>query len=54
MFYFPETYGANGELNSLKNRDADATNPNIYHSIGKLDHVYDEIKQKDVKDIGKY
>lgn len=39
------------DFNSLKNRDADATNPNIYHSIEKLDHVYDEIKQKDVKDI---
>lgn len=36
------------ELKSLKNRDADATNPNIYHSIDKLDHVYAEIKQKDV------
>lgn len=36
----------------LKNRDADATNPNIYHSIEKLDHVYDEIKQKDYKEIG--
>lgn len=33
----------------LKNRDADATNPNIYHSV---DHVYDEIKQKDIKDMG--
>lgn len=32
----------------MKNKDADATNPNIYHSIDKLDHVYDEIKQKDV------
>lgn len=41
------------ELRSLKNKDADATNPNIYHSLEKLDHVYDEIKQKDVKDIGK-
>jgi hypothetical protein len=39
------------ELQSLKNREADATNPNIYHSIDKIDHVYDEIKQKDVKDI---
>lgn len=37
----------------LKNKDADATNPNIYHSIDKLDHVYAEIKQKDTKDIGK-
>lgn len=46
-------YGLNGDLNSLKNRDADATNPNIYHSLEKLDHVYDEIKQKD-KDIGEY
>lgn len=34
----------NDELSRLKNKDADATNPNIYHSI---DHVYDEIKQKD-------
>lgn len=36
------------ELKNLKNRDADATNPNIYHSIDKLDHVYAEIKQKDL------
>lgn len=36
------------ELSRLKNKDADATNPNIYHSIDKLDHVYDEIKQKDI------
>lgn len=35
------------ELRSLKNREADATNPNIYHSIDKFDHVYDEIKQKE-------
>lgn len=41
------------ELQSLKNREADATNPNIYHSIEKIDHVYDEIDQKKVKDIGK-
>lgn len=35
---------------SLKNREADMTNPNIYHSIDeKIDHVYDEIKQNDVK-----
>lgn len=46
-------YGLNGDLNSLKNKDADATNPNIYHSLEKLDHVYDEIKQKD-KDVGEY
>ncbi|VEN52896.1 unnamed protein product, partial [Callosobruchus maculatus] len=39
------------ELKSLKNRDADATNPNIYHSIEKLDHLYDEIKQNDMKDL---
>ena len=44
----------NSELQALKNKDADSTNPNIYHSIEKLDHVYDEIKQKDVKDLGKY
>lgn len=38
----------------MKNRDADLTNPNIYHSIDdKVDHVYDEIKQKDVKEPGK-
>lgn len=46
-------YGLNNDLNSLKNKDADATNPNIYHSLEKLDHVYDEIKQKD-KDVGEY
>nr|CAD7450125.1 unnamed protein product [Timema bartmani] len=39
---------------SLKNRDADAGNPNlnVYHSIDDLDdrkveHLYDEIKQKE-------
>lgn len=38
----------------MKNREADLTNPNIYHSIDeKVDHVYDEIKQKDAKDFGK-
>lgn len=45
--------GRSSELNSLKNRDADATNPNIYNSIEKVDHVYDEIQQKDCKDIGR-
>lgn len=45
-------YNVEDELRSLKNKDADATNPNIYHSLDKLDdHVYDEIKQKDMKDI---
>ncbi|GBP52830.1 Protein draper [Eumeta japonica] len=37
-------------LSSLKNKDADATNPNLYHCIddeNKLDHVYDEIKHKE-------
>ncbi|KAK9737372.1 Brain and reproductive organ-expressed protein (BRE) [Popillia japonica] len=43
----------NRELQALKNKDADATNPNIYHSIDKLDHVYDEIKQKD-KEVDLY
>uniref|UniRef100_A0AAR5PB67 EGF-like domain-containing protein n=2 Tax=Dendroctonus ponderosae TaxID=77166 RepID=A0AAR5PB67_DENPD len=48
--YVPKgAYGTNlEELRMLKNRDADATNPNIYHSV---DHVYDEIKQKDIKDM---
>lgn len=36
------------ETNSLKNKNADATNPNLYQGI---DHVYDEIKQKDVSDL---
>ncbi|XP_050685558.1 protein draper-like [Leptidea sinapis] len=44
--------GSNGSydpLSSLKNKDADATNPNLYHCIDddKLDHVYDEIKHKE-------
>lgn len=45
---------------SMKNRDADLTNPNvnIYHSIdddNKVDHVYDEIKLKEgYKDVGEY
>lgn len=39
----------------MKNRDADLTNPNIYHCIDeKVDHVYDEIKHKDAKEFGKY
>ncbi|RZC34482.1 multiple epidermal growth factor-like domains protein 10, partial [Asbolus verrucosus] len=48
---FPSKGYGSDELQSLKNREADATNPNIYHSIDKIDHVYDEIKQKDIKDI---
>lgn len=35
---------------ALKNRDADKTNPNVYHSIDDekvVDHVYDEIKHKE-------
>ncbi|XP_038223185.1 protein draper [Zerene cesonia] len=44
--------GSNGSYDpmSLKNKDADATNPNLYHCIdddNKLDHVYDEIKHKE-------
>ncbi|KAJ2951925.1 hypothetical protein O0L34_g4177 [Tuta absoluta] len=42
-----ETYDP---LSHLKNKDADATNPNLYHCIdddNKLDHVYDEIKHKE-------
>ncbi|KAL4716618.1 hypothetical protein ACJJTC_008253 [Scirpophaga incertulas] len=37
-------------FSSLKNKDADANNPNLYHFIdddSKLDHVYDEIKHKE-------
>ncbi|CAH2105448.1 unnamed protein product [Euphydryas editha] len=37
-------------MSSLKNKDADLTNPNLYHCIddeNKLDHVYDEIKHKE-------
>lgn len=48
--------GASGgfdDLNALKNKNADATNPNLYHSLDKLDHVYDEIKHKDNKE-GEY
>lgn len=45
-------YGVHYEHPSVKNREADLTNPNIYHSIDeKLDHVYDEIKQKDGKEL---
>lgn len=39
------------ETNSLKNKDADYTNPNIYHGNDKTEHIYYEIKQKD-KEIG--
>ncbi|KAF7278127.1 hypothetical protein GWI33_008745 [Rhynchophorus ferrugineus] len=43
------SYGSQyDEFSRLKNKDADATNPNIYHSIEKVDHVYDEIKHKDI------
>lgn len=51
--FFAGSYEINGELHCLKNREADSTNPNIYHSIDKLEHIYTEIKQKDAKDIGK-
>lgn len=43
---------------SAKNKDADACNPNVnvYHSIedlsnSKVEHVYDEIKQKEGQDM---
>lgn len=37
----------------LKNRDADLTNPNLYHSIEDFkEHLYDEIKN--LKPPGKY
>lgn len=35
---------------SMKNKDADMTNPNVYHCIDDekdIDHVYDEIKHKE-------
>lgn len=40
---------ANDPLSHLKNKDADSTNPNLYHCIDddKMDHVYDEIKHKE-------
>lgn len=33
----------------MKNKDADANNPNLYQYVddNKLDHVYDEIKHKE-------
>lgn len=37
-------------LSSMKNKDADAHNPNLYQyedDDNKLDHVYDEIKHKE-------
>lgn len=37
-------------LSSMKNKDADANNPNLYQyeeDDNKLDHVYDEIKHKE-------
>lgn len=43
-------FSAYDPLSNLKNKDADATNPNLYHCIeddNKLDHVYDEIKHKE-------
>lgn len=42
-----QCYGYGSTL--LKNREADANNPNVYHSIEdlKLEHVYDEIKGKE-------
>lgn len=48
LYEFSGAYGISTDLQFLKNRDADATNPNIYSSIEKLEHLYDEIKQKDV------
>lgn len=44
---------------SQKNRDADMNNPNFYQCIDddfdekKVDHLYDEIKQKDGVNPGK-
>lgn len=35
-------------MSSMKNKDADAYNPNLYqYDDNKLDHVYDEIKHKE-------
>lgn len=42
-------------MSCLKNKDADANNPNLYQQYeddNKLDHVYDEIKHKE--GYGKY
>ena len=43
---------------SQKNREADMNNPNVYQSIDevddkKIDHLYDEIKQKEGFNPGK-
>lgn len=51
---FKGAYGSqcnNNNNNTMKNRDADVGNPNVYHSIDEMDnkkaaeHLYDEIKQ---------
>lgn len=44
---------------SQKNREADMNNPNVYQSIDelddrKIDHLYDEIKQKEGFNPGKF
>jgi hypothetical protein len=41
---------------SLKNKNADLDNPNMYHSIDdlngtKVEHLYDEIKQKEAGEL---
>ncbi|XP_028030978.1 protein draper-like, partial [Bombyx mandarina] len=40
-------------MSSIKNKDADANNPNLYQYVedNKLDHVYDEIKHKEGYEI---
>lgn len=49
LYNFAFSIAANDPLSHLKNKDADSTNPNLYHCIDddKLDHVYDEIKHKE-------
>lgn len=49
MYYFGILFLAYDPMSSIKNKDADANNPNLYQYVedNKLDHVYDEIKHKE-------
>lgn len=54
-----DTYNISSScMSSLKNREADLNNPNIYNSLECLDdlkseNVYDEIEEKKLTEAGK-
>lgn len=50
-----DSYGMPSTSSSLKNREADLNNPNIYHSLDDLksENLYDEIEDKKLAAAGK-